>query len=65
MSRPKARIVAETRNGKTEISVYEPDSMRHHRTGLEVPSGDKTATTIQKLKDQLERAGNDVSVKEM
>lgn len=62
---PEARIIArETADGKTEISVYEPERMREHRTGWTVTQGE-AEKNIRELKDKLESRGNHVTVKEI
>jgi len=64
--KPEARIIAQHKpDGSCEISVYEPHSGRHHRTGWHVDLARDVPAKIRQLKEGLERAGNFVTVKEM
>jgi hypothetical protein len=49
---------------QAEISVYIPQNGREHRTGLKVPLAE-VDLNVRRLKNQFERSGNTVSVKEM
>lgn len=63
--KPEARIVLRRdRSGNTELSVYEPERMREHRTGW-TEQQDKAERSIERLKETLERSGSRVTVKEM
>jgi len=64
-SQPEARIIArQTADGRTEISVYEPERSREHRTGW--TEGQATAEAkIRELKDKLESRGHHVTVTEI
>lgn len=61
---PEARIVIRHKGRQAELSVYEPRRGREHRTGWHVAAGQVEAS-VRKLREQLERAGNRVTIKEM
>ncbi len=61
----EVRIVIEPAEaGKMELFLYDPLSCRLSRTGMKVER-QNVGWHVRRMKEQLEKAGNVVSVKEM
>jgi hypothetical protein len=66
MGRHETRILARDQGGgKTEISVLDPKSGKEIRTGLTGKSAEETDRLVRTFKENLERAGNRVSYREV